>query len=397
MTLIFTFGMGNIFTYILVWLQSIFLFRKGRFVASKTIGVLISVLLLISICFAVYVYVKIMQVPRVEHIWQRHSVNVLSDRDSLNVLVSQNLSGSKSTFMPLPIVGHRRLDEISHESRAAGVHWDFSIRNPRNPLASKDIIRKRIVIGDSMVLNGMKEFGLDSLGALDYASFDKFEVSLLPGLYKVICEDKIKENEFYHDKQLRFLSYHNTDLGKAISTNKCNYRFFTGIDFTDVIGDSTIILAGSSEIGWFDHSNVWAKLYDVSRMQYRFSPPQNVHLNSLAVNFGGPTEFLSIYPVPDMEGSHFIVYTDEDKLCYIRDNGLDVAAKFPNAENLQNMKIFVLTSILTVLITWLLTQVYELNKLRLKKLRPKTIIIALTILIISALLYIYLTTNPIVL
>ena len=71
-----------------------------------------------------------------------------------------------------------------------------------------------------------------------------------------------------------------------------------------------------------------------------------IELKSLTFNYIGPTEFSDMYPEPDRREVSKITFTDSTKLCYIIDNGLRFHVKFSDMENIQQIRMFIITLIL---------------------------------------------------
>lgn len=71
-------------------------------------------------------------------------------------------------------------------------------------------------------------------------------------------------------------------------------------------------------------------------------------VNSLEINYIGPAEFSEhISPQPDKTTLSSIVYTDPEKIKMIGHNGLKFHVKFPDMENIQEARIFIISSVVT--------------------------------------------------
>lgn len=103
-----------------------------------------------------------------------------------------------------------------------------------------------------------------------------------------------------------------------------------------------------------------------------------------------------MYPEPDVVDRNYIAFLDSEKLKYIQNHGLEFDAKFPFSENTQNMKIFVLTSVITVLLTLFFRQVYILIRPYLKKIKTKTFVISLSAIFLVILIWMILSLRPII-
>lgn len=71
-------------------------------------------------------------------------------------------------------------------------------------------------------------------------------------------------------------------------------------------------------------------------------------VDSLEIDYVGPAEFSeAIDPQPDKKTLSSIIYTDKDKIRQIGLNGLKYHVNFPDMENIQEAKIFIVSSLLT--------------------------------------------------
>ena len=114
------------------------------------------------------------------------------------------------------------------------------------------------------------------------------------------------------------------------------------------------------------------------------------YVKSLTIDFRCPTEFSHIDPEPDEMNYSAIRFFDEDKIQKIAWDGLKLHAKFPDMENIQEVRIFALTTIITLLMTILLSLIYKLvsNKIyRLWRTHTRLCLVVLVIIIAITTLY----------
>lgn len=90
-------------------------------------------------------------------------------------------------------------------------------------------------------------------------------------------------------------------------------------------------------------------------------------LKELKVDFGGPTEFLAMYPEPDVMTVSGFMFTDSLKLQQIMSDGIEFHAKFPQTEGLQNARMFVVTTLISILISVVFTLSYQIIKAKYDK------------------------------
>ena len=85
-----------------------------------------------------------------------------------------------------------------------------------------------------------------------------------------------------------------------------------------------------------------------------------IKLKSLSFDYIGPAEFSEMYPEPDKKDVSKVTFTDRAKLDYIVNNGLRFHVKLPDMENIQQVRIFAVTMVLTGLLGILTTLCYRL-------------------------------------
>ena len=128
-----------------------------------------------------------------------------------------------------------------------------------------------------------------------------------------------------------------------------------------------------------------------------------INISTLTYDYIGPAEFSDMYPEPDRREVSKIIFTDSTKLSHIAQNGLRFHVKFPDMENIQQMRMFVITLILGGVIGLLLGIIHKILlqywdvvlsfiKRRLHINRKRGMWIC-TILLILIILYIILAAN----
>lgn len=112
----------------------------------------------------------------------------------------------------------------------------------------------------------------------------------------------------------------------------------------------------------FEKPNPLTSAEDVSKSVeiVRFPVATARFVKSLTIDYRCPTEFGYLNPEPDERTISSIRYYDEDKIYKIAWDGLKFHAKFPDMENVQEIRLFALTTIVTLLITAFLTCLYRL-------------------------------------
>lgn len=85
-----------------------------------------------------------------------------------------------------------------------------------------------------------------------------------------------------------------------------------------------------------------------------------INISSLSFDYIGPAEFSDMYPEPDRREVSKIVFTDSTKLSHIVENGLRFHVKFPDMENIQQMRMFVVTLVLGGLLGLFASLIYKI-------------------------------------
>lgn len=98
-------------------------------------------------------------------------------------------------------------------------------------------------------------------------------------------------------------------------------------------------------------------LYDISQSYFKFTIdiPTEIDKGALVFDFGGAIELSNIYPEPDSLAMSGMIYTSLSKIEYIRNRGLWFHAKFKQMENIQILRMFILTTLLGFFVALLFT------------------------------------------
>ena len=91
----------------------------------------------------------------------------------------------------------------------------------------------------------------------------------------------------------------------------------------------------------------WFTLEDISQQYYKIQlKSEKIDSISLRIDFCGVTEFSHMIPEPDERGMSYIVFSDTKKINRILINGLEFHASFKELSNMQQIRLFLLTSIM---------------------------------------------------
>ena len=100
----------------------------------------------------------------------------------------------------------------------------------------------------------------------------------------------------------------------------------------------------------------WLDLNDVSQANYRLHiKTKSIDSVTIIIDFIGATEFYPSNVLPDEIGGSYIKYTDPLKILRIKKEGLSFYAKFKELENIQTIRNFGLTAIISGIVIIILT------------------------------------------
>ncbi len=80
----------------------------------------------------------------------------------------------------------------------------------------------------------------------------------------------------------------------------------------------------------------------------------------ITIDFAAPVEFSRMNPEPDVTTMTGLVFNDPEKITRIAENGLFFHVGYLENENIQSMKMFVLTAAITALATLIISLIYKL-------------------------------------
>ena len=140
--------------------------------------------------------------------------------------------------------------------------------------------------------------------------------------------------------------------------------------------------------------NPWHVAEDISKLVEIVRIPQSTRqfIKSITIDYRGAAEFGSLVPEPDERTMSSIRYTDSLKLDQIAVDGLQYHVKFPDMENVQDVRLFGLTTIATILLTVLASLLYKVFSslyFMLFQKRQTLSIIIIILLVVLAAIYIY--------
>lgn len=106
---------------------------------------------------------------------------------------------------------------------------------------------------------------------------------------------------------------------------------------------------------------VWT-MCDLSRVhdkiRFASSGTDSLTIMKFEYEYHTPIENVTCYPTPDIITATGFVFTEPSKLRYIKDKGMDVYVHFPDWDNAQTQRFFIVTLILTIIVSYLLRRLY---------------------------------------
>ena len=133
--------------------------------------------------------------------------------------------------------------------------------------------------------------------------------------------------------------------------------------------DSIIFSEFKAQRQGYDKPNPFTTAEDISRAIEVFwfegdkDSTIELEMASLSVDYIAPTEFSKMVPSPDTIDVSRIVFTDSAKISYIKNNGLRFHVYFPDYENLQEIRIFIVTLLLGGLLGLLMKVIYKIIRI----------------------------------
>ncbi len=113
----------------------------------------------------------------------------------------------------------------------------------------------------------------------------------------------------------------------------------------------------------FDRPNIFTTLEDISKAVEIINFPLSAYnISSILIDYTGVADFSYIYPEPDERTISSIRYKDPQKIFYIKWHGLRYHVNFPDMENLQDIRIMIITIFVTLLITYIISLLYGLTR-----------------------------------
>ncbi len=98
------------------------------------------------------------------------------------------------------------------------------------------------------------------------------------------------------------------------------------------------------------HKQGFFTLHDVSQSKYEIKPFLSDDISVIVIDLGIITEFTPQDIIPDKKNLTSIYFTDQNKIEQIQKNGLSFYARYPELQNKQAERVFLVTALMTLLL-----------------------------------------------
>lgn len=162
------------------------------------------------------------------------------------------------------------------------------------------------------------------------------------------------DSVFFYTRGCKFTGKEHTAEYNVAVPMKAN---IVPVDFGYTTTDDKGTLCGSSDFFSYLLGEDVAK----SHLRINVNIPYSVKINTLSFTTKAPSEFLeNLSPSPDSIAINGIFYNDSTKLEWIRQSGLELHVRYPDLEDVQDAKIFLITTILAILLAIFFKLIYDL-------------------------------------
>lgn len=248
-------------------------------------------------------------------------------------------------------------------NKAAGVIFEYNVY---------DILK---TFSDSF-LEGEREYKLiDSIRSVFSVHFSE---SKLPRTYYDV--DDIDTLTIYNTKVATAYGHYVSNVGQKISAIKMHtYNHIDTITGLESYGARTYVAltdSGENRPVFIPTSPDLTKssltsLYDVSQSYFHFivDVPDSCSGTILSFDFGGATDFSNIYPTPDAFSMSGFCFTDLEKIRIISETGLWFHARFKQMENIQIIRMFVLTTLFAFFVAMASESLFKFLRIKSRRIR----------------------------
>lgn len=104
--------------------------------------------------------------------------------------------------------------------------------------------------------------------------------------------------------------------------------------------------------------------YDISQFYYDINFSKQIEKSSILIEFNGIINPLRVFPIPDTITTRSIKYISPAKIKEISESGIQCYISFPQNVTLQQVKIYVISALITIIFTILCKTIWGLLKIK---------------------------------
>lgn len=241
----------------------------------------------------------------------------------------------------------------SYINKATGRNFSYNYKEVLKYLKNREIQK----FGNDEFMNSvMSIFAVHSIESklprtnFEESPIDSFEI------YKTKPGVKIGEYKIQGEEKLSAV-YQKTFFMVDSITGLDSYGSMSYVAFRDSGENRPVVIPNSPSL---TKPSLFS-LFDISQSYFRFTigVPSDMRGTLLDFDFGGATDFSKIYPEPDLISMSGFAYNDPDKISYIYDRGLWFHATFKQMENIQIIRMFVMTTLLGFFVALSFTSAFK--------------------------------------
>lgn len=158
--------------------------------------------------------------------------------------------------------------------------------------------------------------------------------------------------------------------GKFFNTQTFEWNY-TNLQYIYLIENTNQFALNIPILESFTRPSFFQSLYDISQSYFHFDLdiPTNLKNNRIEINFGSVIDISNIFPEPDIKAMDTFCYTDSAKISIIKENGLWVHTKFAQLENLQILRMFIVTTLWGFFTALMFSSLWQFLRIRSRRYR----------------------------
>ena len=171
-------------------------------------------------------------------------------------------------------------------------------------------------------------------------------------------------NSYYYDGNKHIFQEHGDIIGSHGQKKADIKTFFVPIINQHYCGEIELTdsLKIKSDTKWFHPNNIYRLCLNVNLRWGNKQLQQNIPKSVLVLSMSEPTDFISIYPEPDVRSLSMIEYHDKNKLEIIQTNGIHLIADHLENKNKHDLMMLFLAAILSILLSLSFSTLWDMIK-----------------------------------